>query len=172
MQAQTSFPSGHFYWFTYFITVFQGNFFQNIGSIILFSVFGTAISAFIVGGGIYFLGRVRPTALKHLKFIWLVIWKPIFQEQTNIVKVNSWVTKSSSLLSQRQCYTTPSIDTAGEAVGSPSLEILKSSLDTIPGNVFQGPCRAGRVEQVTSVVPSNLSRSVTLWHSMLHGKSN
>ena len=36
----------------------QGNFFQNLGSIIMFAVFGTAISAVIVGGGIYGLGVV------------------------------------------------------------------------------------------------------------------
>ncbi|XP_019951908.2 sodium/hydrogen exchanger 8 [Paralichthys olivaceus] len=36
----------------------KGNFFQNIGSITLFAVIGTVISAFIVGGGIYFLGQV------------------------------------------------------------------------------------------------------------------
>uniref|UniRef100_A0A8B9HTS2 Sodium/hydrogen exchanger 8 n=1 Tax=Astyanax mexicanus TaxID=7994 RepID=A0A8B9HTS2_ASTMX len=46
----------------------QGNFFQNIGSITLFAVIGTAISAFIVGGGIYFLGQVIPLYLKCFAF--------------------------------------------------------------------------------------------------------
>ena len=36
----------------------QGNFFQNMGSICVFAVFGTIISATIVGGGVYLLGQV------------------------------------------------------------------------------------------------------------------
>ena len=37
-------------------TLHKGNFFQNIGTILVFAIIGTAISAFILGGGIYLLG--------------------------------------------------------------------------------------------------------------------
>jgi sodium/hydrogen exchanger 8 len=36
----------------------KGNFFQNIGSILVFAIIGTSISAFIIGGGVYILGMV------------------------------------------------------------------------------------------------------------------
>ena len=38
---------------------FQGNFFANIGSICVFAIFGTIISALTVGGGVYLLGKVK-----------------------------------------------------------------------------------------------------------------
>lgn len=36
----------------------QGNFFHNLGSILVFAILGTVVSALVVGGGIYLLGQV------------------------------------------------------------------------------------------------------------------
>lgn len=36
----------------------KGNFFQNFGSILVFAIIGTSISAFVIGGGVYILGLV------------------------------------------------------------------------------------------------------------------
>ncbi|XP_018026186.1 sodium/hydrogen exchanger 8-like [Hyalella azteca] len=35
----------------------KGNFFQNIGSILVFAILGTIVSALVIGGGIYLLGK-------------------------------------------------------------------------------------------------------------------
>ena len=44
----------------------KGNFFQNLGSIIIFAVFGTMISTLLVGLGLYLLGK--PSCLKRYFF--------------------------------------------------------------------------------------------------------
>ena len=47
-------------------TLQQGNFFANLGSIVVFAVFGTVISALLVGGGIYMLGKVTFRGVKKM----------------------------------------------------------------------------------------------------------
>ena len=58
----------------------QGNFFQNLGSIIIFAVFGTAISAVIVGGGLYVLGvvSVHYSLLSMLLLLFCLLYSLIY----------------------------------------------------------------------------------------------
>ena len=41
--------------YSYFLR--SGNFFTNLGSILLFAIVGTTISALVVGGGVYLMGQ-------------------------------------------------------------------------------------------------------------------
>ena len=56
------------------LSLSQGNFFQNLGSIILFAVVGTAISTLIVGGGLFGLGSVRCSTAQSYVEQSLVSW--------------------------------------------------------------------------------------------------
>ncbi|XP_015770543.1 PREDICTED: sodium/hydrogen exchanger 8-like, partial [Acropora digitifera] len=100
----------------------KGNFFANIGSILVFAVFGTAVSAIVIGGGIYLLGKVRKVKKKEYMgsnpvedptLNMLVFGESILNDAVSIVMTNTILEMGST-----QYANSSSFETFFSAVGN------------------------------------------------------